>query len=96
MGFLDGIKKILLPPTPAGRYYLFQVKCKRCGEILEGRVDRYNEPSEEYEGGKTVNFCRKVLVGSGPCYQVVEVIFKFNESRNKVLERQIMGGEFLE
>ena len=96
MGFLDRIKRILQPPHPAGRYYQFRVKCKRCGEILEGRLDRYNDPSVEYEGDKEVNYCRKVLVGSGPCYQAVEVTFKFDESRNKILEQQVIGGEFLE
>jgi len=96
MGFLDAIKRVLFPPPPAGRYYQFQVKCRRCGEILEGRLDRYNDPSLEYEGETPVNFCRKVLIGSGPCYQAVEVTFKFDESRNKVLERHVSGGEFVE
>ncbi len=95
MGFLSKLGKLFSPPRPTSRYYEFQVKCKRCGEILEGRVDLYNDPSEYYEGEKQVYFCRKVLIGGGPCYQQVEVTFKFDESRN-VIERQVAGGEFID
>ena len=95
MSFLNRIYRLLFPPPPPSRYFRFQVKCKRCGEIVEGTVDLYNDPSLEYEGGPPVYFCRKVLVGSGRCYHPVEVTFKFDENR-KVLERQITGGEFVE
>jgi hypothetical protein len=95
MGFLSKLARLFSPPRPAARYYQFQVKCKRCGEVLDGRVDLYNDPSLDFEEEKTVYFCRKGLVGGGPCYQQVEVTFKFDESRN-VLERQVTGGEFVE
>jgi len=95
MSLLKRIYRTLFPPPPPSRYFRFQVKCKRCGEIVEGTVDLYNDPSLEYEGGPPVYFCRKVLVGSGRCYHPVEVTFKFDENR-KVLERQITGGEFVE
>ena len=95
MSLLKRIYRTLFPPPPPSRYFRFQVKCKRCREIVEGTVDLYNDPSLEYEGGTPVYFCRKVLVGSGRCYQPVELTFKFDESR-KVLERQIAGGEFVE
>ena len=95
MKFLDGIKRMFFPPVTVDRHYQFYVKCKRCGEILEGRLDRYNDPSLEYEGETPEYFCRKVLVGSGPCYQPVETTFKFDEDRN-VLERQVSGGEFVD
>jgi hypothetical protein len=95
LGFLEKLGKLLSPARPAERYHEFQVRCKRCSEILVGRVDLHNEPSLEYEDGKPIYFCRKVLVGSGPCYQQVETTFKFNESR-KILERQAFGGEFIE
>ena len=38
MGFL---KKLFggEPAKPEKRYYVFQVKCNRCGEVIEGRVD---------------------------------------------------------
>lgn len=91
MGFL---KKLFSAPSSTSRYYQFQVKCKRCGEVLDGKVDMYNEPSLDYEGEKAVYFCRKVLMGSGHCYQQVEVTFKFDANRS-VLERTATGGEFV-
>ena len=38
MGFL---KKLFggAGATPEKRYYTFNVKCNRCGEVIEGRVD---------------------------------------------------------
>ena len=71
------------------------MKCKRCGELLEGRVDMYNDPSLDYKDEKTIYLCRKVVMGSGHCYQQVEVTFKFDENR-RILDRQAAGGEFVE
>jgi hypothetical protein len=89
------LRKLFFPPRPAERYYRFRVQCKRCGEMLDGRVDLYNDPSLDYESETPVYFCRKVLMGSGPCYQQIEAAFKFDEARS-VLERQAAGGEFVE
>ena len=94
MNILQEISRFLKPPTPKN-YYLFQVKCKRCGEVIEGRVNVANDPSLEYEGETPVYICRKVLVGSSHCYQQVEVSLKFDANR-KLLDRQIDGGEFFE
>jgi hypothetical protein len=93
MGFLAKLGRLFSPPRLASRYHEFQVRCKRCGEILVGRVDLHNDPSLEYEEGNPVYFCRKVLIGSGHCYQQVETTFKFDENR-KIIERQVTGGEF--
>jgi hypothetical protein len=94
MGIYAKLGRLLSPPRPAERFYHFRVKCRRCGEILEGRVDLHNDPSLDFESGKEVYFCRKVLVGSGHCYQQVETTFKLDEGR-KILERQVSGGEFM-
>jgi hypothetical protein len=79
-------------------YYVFQVKCKRCGEILEGRVDVDNDLSVEYEGGGDNYYCRKVLMGDGKnlCFQQIEVGLKFNSSRKLVEKRVESGGDFEE
>ena len=42
---------------PEKRYYTFNVKCNRCGEIIEGRVDLDNDLSLEYEGDQRLLFC---------------------------------------
>jgi len=95
MGFLEKLGRLFSSPRPASRYLYFKVKCKRCGEVLEGRVDLYNDPSLDYEAEKPIYFCRKVLMGSAHCYQQVEITFKFDENR-KIIERTVSGGEFVE
>jgi hypothetical protein len=97
MGFL---KKLFggVATKPQKTYYVFQVKCKRCGEIIEGRVDVDNDLSVEYEAGGDVFYVRKVLMGAGSnhCYQQIEVGLKFDKNR-KILERRIeTGGDFVE
>jgi len=94
MGFL---KKLFSGEfaKPEKRYYTFHVKCNRCGEIIEGRVDLDNDLSVEYEGSSNVYYVRKGLMGSGHCFQQIEVTLKFSSSR-AVLEEQIQGGTFVE
>ena len=95
-------------PDPADKkYYIFHVKCRRCGEIIEGRVDLEHNLSEEYEDDNRFFYCRKVLMGAGsnlsssgsgiiPCYQQIEVGLKFDEKK-LLLERRIeAGGDFVE
>ena len=69
------------------RYYDFSTKCLRCGETITGRIDLDNELSVEYEEGG------EVLMGSGLCFQRIEVEFKFTSAR-ELIERQVTGGEF--
>ncbi len=89
-------KKLFSSPASYGRFYEFSVKCKRCGEIINGQVNLANDPSLEIdEDGKAYFTCRKVVQGDKLCFQQIEVIFKFNEDRG-VLDRQITGGEFVE
>ncbi len=78
---------------PEKRYHVFQVKCNRCGEILEGRVDLDNDLSMEFEDDRTVYFVRKGLMGNNRCFQQIEVELKFDSSR-QLLERQVTGGQF--
>ena len=94
MGFL----KKLFSGTPAKRdknYYVFQVKCNRCGEILEGRVDLDNDLSVEFEDDREVFHVRKGLVGNNRCFQQIEVELKFNSSR-ELIEKDVQGGAFVE
>ena len=93
---MDILKKLFgtSPSKPEKRYYTFSVKCLRCGEIIEGRVDLDNDPSVEYEDGGEVFYARKVLMGSGRCFQRVEATFKFTKART-LIEQQVTGGEFV-
>jgi hypothetical protein len=92
---MNFLKKLFASPAkPEKRYYTFTVKCLRCGETIEGRVDLGNDLSVEYEEGGDVYYARKVLIGEGRCFQRVEVRFKFTPQRT-LLEREITGGEFI-
>ncbi len=76
-------------------YYVFQVKCKRCGEIIEGRVDLDNDLSIEYEDNHNVYFGRKVLMGNGRCFQQIEVEMKFTPEK-QLTEKEVTGGTFVD
>ena len=92
MGFL----KKLFTSTPAKReknYYVFHVKCNRCGEIIEGRVDLDNDLSVEYEDDQEVFHVRKGLIGTNRCFQQIEVELKFNSAR-QLIEQDVIGGQF--
>jgi hypothetical protein len=79
-------------------YYIFNVKCHRCGDVLEGRVDVDNDLSVEYEAGGDRFYCRKVLMGDGKnlCYQQIEVGLKFDDKRKLIEKRVESGGEFVD
>jgi len=96
MGFLKNLFSKELP-KPDKRYYKFQVKCNRCGEIIEGRVDLDNDLSIEYEDNREVYISRKGIIGSGDnhCFQQIEVTFKFSSTK-AVIDEQIQGGIFVE
>ena len=95
MGFFDKFFKALTPAHEK-KYYVFQVKCKRCGEVIESRIDLDNDLSIEYEKDGDRYYCRKVVMGAGMCYQKIEAAFKFDKNR-KVLERRVeSGGDFIE
>jgi hypothetical protein len=79
--------------SPQNRYYIFSVKCLRCKEIIEGRVDLNNDLSVEYEEGGDVYCARKTLMGENRCFQRMKVELKFTSSR-ELLERHVTGGEF--
>ena len=80
---------------PEKRYYVFSIKCNRCGEVIEGRVDLDNDLSLDYEGDSTVYFVRKGLVGENRCFQQIEVEMKFTPNRT-LIEQQAQGGTFVE
>ena len=72
--------------------YRIRVRCHRCGETIETRLDLQRDLSPRDEGGYVV---RKTLVGSGTCFQRVEVTLTFDD-RRQLGEREIVGGEFID
>ena len=94
MGFL---KKLFRGANtqPEKHYYTFKVKCNRCGEIIEGRVDLSNDLSMDYEDNREVFRVRKGLMGSSRCFQQIEVELMFSSTRD-LLEQRIQGGTIVE
>ena len=80
---------------PEKRYYTFQVKCNRCGEIIEGRIDLDNDLSLDEAGDSPIYYVRKGLIGNNRCFQQVEVEMKFTPARDLV-EKNAEGGKFVE
>ena len=97
---MNFLKKIFgsNPAPRTNKYYVFHVKCRRCGEIIEGRVDLEHNLSVEYESGGDTFYCRKVLMGDGKnlCYQQIEVGLKFDSNRKLMEHRIEAGGDFVE
>ena len=93
---MDFLKKLFggSPAKPERNYHTFSVKCLRCGEIIEGRVDLSNDLSVEYEDGGDIFYARKTLMGGNRCFQRIETMFKFDSSRT-LIEQQVSGGEFV-
>ncbi len=78
--------------SSSSNFYTFNVRCDRCGETIEGRVNLSNDLSMDDEGGYHV---RKVLMGSGHCFQQIDVELKFDASK-QLLEKQVNGGKFVD
>lgn len=95
MNFLQKLFGSSPSSKPDKRYYSFTIQCRRCGELIEGRVDMDNDLSVEYEESGDIYYARKVLMGNGRCFQRVEITFKFTQART-LIEQQITGGEFVE
>jgi len=91
MGFL---KKLFGGGTTSSSsdFYTFNVVCDRCGETIQGKVNMSNDLSLDDEGRYHV---RKVLMGGRRCFQQIEVVLKFDASR-QVQDQQVSGGKFVE
>ena len=98
MSFLKRLSDLFSPAQGADfakRSYPFEVRCRRCGEIIPGRVDLMNELSQDYEAGQFK--ARKVVMGStkNRCFQQIEVLFTFDKDK-QLIDQQVIGGEIVE
>ena len=92
MDLLNRIARFLSPRRrTAERYIPLYVQCQRCGEKIRARVDLWNELSPDYEDGTLSYFSRKVLMGSGICFQQIEVRLRFDANR-KLVDQEVSGG----
>lgn len=95
MGLLGKLSGIF---APKGDPYIYtiKVKCNRCGEIIQTRINIRNDLSIKYDDkGKMSYFTRKVLIGDKYCFERIEVELIFDASR-KLVNRQISGGELVD
>jgi hypothetical protein len=83
------------PAKPEKHYHTFKVKCNRCGEVIEGRIDLDNDLSIEYEDNREVYISRKGIMGSGRCFQQIDVTMRFSSTK-AVIDEQIQGGTFVD
>jgi hypothetical protein len=98
MGFLKNLGKLFTPKSFADSSgYFVYAQCKRCGEVIETRINLFNDLSAEYNesGGVEAYYCRKILVGSQRCYQPIEIGLKFNVKR-ELVDKTISGGKFVD
>ena len=77
--------------------YFIRVKCSRCGEVINARINLYNDLSLEYDGAGNISgyICHKGIVGDGHCYQTIDIRLTFDPKR-KLVDKQISGGQFVE
>jgi hypothetical protein len=99
MGLLKKISQLFSSPgAPTDNAYWVKVKCQRCGEIIQARINLNNDLSLEYDEGRTTYFCRKTLIGEASgerlCFQRIEIELTFDENR-RLLSREITGGQFV-
>ena len=92
MGLLDSLKSLFGGGggRDEGGYWVY-VRCHRCGEAIQTRIDLRNELSQRDEGGFVV---RKTLVGSERCFERVEVTLLFDEN-HQLVDRQIVRGDMI-
>jgi len=97
MGLHKKLAGIFTPRVrPGDRYYEFTVRCHRCGELITGRADLYNELSADYGADSSGEnyYVRKVLMGEGRCFQRIEVELFFDKNR-RLVNKEIQGGLFV-
>jgi hypothetical protein len=77
--------------------FYIKVKCNRCGEEIQARINLFNDLSIEYDDSDNTSgyICRKVIVGSQRCYQPIDVSLTFDAKR-RLVDKQITGGQFVE
>jgi hypothetical protein len=93
---MDFLKKLFGGGNTASvsDFYTFHVRCDHCGETIEGRVNLTYELTPDYETGDGYHV-RKVLMGSGLCFQQIEVQLNFDAAK-QLQDKQISGGKFVE
>jgi hypothetical protein len=92
--FLDRLANLFAPPPPPTS--AITVRCKRCGEIISARLNLQNDLTPEYDAsGNLTYFCHKILMGSGRCFQRIDVAMTFDRAY-RLIDCQVQGGDRIE
>ncbi len=96
MSFLAKLKKLIPKPPSNPKDHTIYVQCCRCGEKIPARINLRNDLSIEYDEDSQGRhyFCRKVVMGSGMCFQRIELELTFNADHSLVSQK-IMGGSII-
>jgi hypothetical protein len=96
MGFMDKLKGLVSAPGEEPNVIWLHVRCNRCGEGIRSRINLEYDLTPVYaeEGAEEGYAVRKVLIGSGHCFQPVEVTLHFDPQR-RITAQEINGGEFI-
>ncbi|MEA3460138.1 MAG: hypothetical protein U9R11_05655 [Chloroflexota bacterium] len=94
MGFLKKVASLFSPGEGEAGVLWVYVRCDKCGEKLKSRIDLQRDLTPSYGEGEAAYFLRKVLIGSGRCFQPIEVRMTF-DARRKLVSREITGGRFI-
>lgn len=99
MNFLKSLTSLFSGSSrgPSGVFYPITAQCNRCGELVHGQINLNNDLSIEYaENGEPTGYtCRKVLMGSGRCFQQIDITLTFNANR-VLTDQEITGGKFVD
>jgi hypothetical protein len=96
MGFLAKLKKLIPKPPSNPNDLTIHVQCSRCGENIPARINLRNDLSIEFEedGQGRHYFCRKVVMGSGMCFQRIELELMFSTDHS-LTDQKITGGTII-
>lgn len=92
MNLFDFLKSLFSGGPSVDEAYRFGVRCRRCGEEIEGRVHLRNDLSLQDDGTYRVN---KTLMGEALCFERIEVSLIFDQHR-QLIDQTIQRGTFIE
>lgn len=98
MSIFEQVKNFFSPSSKSNEMVLLlAVKCQRCGDIIQTRINLRNDLSAEYDDrGQPTYFCRKELMSSkGLCFQRIEIELTFDANRH-LIHKEARGGIFVD
>ncbi len=95
MSFFKKLSNLLIPKDKDTAGYLIFVQCNFCKEVIQARVNLYNDLSfQDTPRGKPGYYCRKVLVGNQRCFRSIDVEMWFTAKR-QLIKYSVNGGKFI-